>query len=147
VQVGEARVEDVERVLDERVQLGAGAAGQPGARVIPESREPGAERTLDLLGLTTSIAALTSLTYALLRANELGWGSPAIVALLAVAVAALIAFVVVGRAPPEPPRSPLRSRPLRPSDAAASQARRAVAAARSTTAAIVRPADSSTAGS
>src|SRR4051794_9934713 len=56
-----------------------------GARVIPESREAGAERTLDVLGLTTSIAALTSLTYALLRANELGWGSPAIIVLLALA--------------------------------------------------------------
>jgi EmrB/QacA subfamily drug resistance transporter len=68
-----------------------------GARVIPESREPGAERKLDVPGLATSIAALTSLTYALLRANELGWGSPAIIALLAVAVLGLVAFVVVER--------------------------------------------------
>jgi EmrB/QacA subfamily drug resistance transporter len=68
-----------------------------GARVIPESRDPGAPRTLDVPGLTTSVAALTSLTYALLRANELGWGSPAIVALLAVAAAGFVAFVLVER--------------------------------------------------
>jgi EmrB/QacA subfamily drug resistance transporter len=68
-----------------------------GARVIPESREPGAERSFDVTGLVTSIVALTSLVYALLRANELGWGSPVIVALLAVAAAGLVAFVLVER--------------------------------------------------
>jgi EmrB/QacA subfamily drug resistance transporter len=68
-----------------------------GARVIPESREPGAERSLDARGLVTSIVALTSLVYALLRANELGWGSPVIVGLLAVAAAGLVAFVLIER--------------------------------------------------
>src|SRR5690348_13473932 len=68
-----------------------------GARVIPESREPGAERSFDVPGLVTSIVALTSLVYALLRAHEVGWGSPVIVALLAVAAAGLVAFVLIER--------------------------------------------------
>src|SRR3954471_12393774 len=80
------------------VNLPVGAIGLVlGARVIPESREPGVDRTLDVLGLTTSTAALTSLTYALLRGNELGWGSPGIVALLTVAALGLLAFVLVER--------------------------------------------------
>jgi EmrB/QacA subfamily drug resistance transporter len=80
------------------VNVPVGIAGLAmGARVIPESREPGAERRLDLPGLALSVLALTSLTYALLRANELGWGSPAIVALLTAAVAGLGLFVWVER--------------------------------------------------
>ena len=68
-----------------------------GARVIPESTDPGAVRRLDLAGLLTSAAGLSTLTYALLNGNERGWGSPVIVVLVVVAVAALAGFVLVER--------------------------------------------------
>jgi predicted MFS family arabinose efflux permease len=80
------------------VNVPVGAIGLAlGARVIPESRDPAAGRSVDVAGLVVLTAALTSLTYALLRANELGWGSPAIVALLALAAPGLAAFVVIER--------------------------------------------------
>src|SRR5215467_12487566 len=64
-----------------------------GARLIPESRDPGASRSLDLPGVAVGTAALVSLTYALLEANSYGWSSPTIIALLAIAVAGLALFV------------------------------------------------------
>lgn len=70
-----------------------------GWRVIPESRDPKAERRLDVPGLATASGSLFALTYALLEANRYGWGSPLIVALLAAAAAGLVAFAwVEGRA-------------------------------------------------
>ena len=80
------------------VNVPVGAIGLAlGARVIPESRDPGAPSRVDWAGLTVSTAALTGLTYALLRENDLGWTSPAIVALLAFAVVGLAAFVAIER--------------------------------------------------
>ena len=64
-----------------------------GLRYIPESRDPGADRRLDLPGVVLSIGTLLSLTYALIKANDLGWGSPTIVILLTVAAVGLLAFI------------------------------------------------------
>ena len=64
-----------------------------GARYIPESRDTSASRRLDLPGLILSTGALLSLTYALIKANDLGWTSPTIIALLSIAAAGLSAFV------------------------------------------------------
>ena len=75
------------------VPVGA-AAVVIGVRVIPESTDRGTSRRLDLAGLTTSAIALSALTYALLNASQRGWGSPVIVALLAVAAASAAGFVV-----------------------------------------------------
>ena len=64
-----------------------------GARYIPESRDETTARRLDLPGLVLSTGALLSLTYALIEANELGWRSPMIIALLTAAFAGLGGFV------------------------------------------------------
>jgi EmrB/QacA subfamily drug resistance transporter len=70
-------------------------------RAIAESRNPRA-RPLDLPGLLLGIAALGSLTYALVEGNPRGWGSPLIVGLLAVAGVALAAFLAVESRRAEP---------------------------------------------
>ena len=64
-----------------------------GARHIPESRDPEAGRHLDVAGLVLSTGALFSLTYALIKANDLGWTSPTILALLTLAASGLCAFI------------------------------------------------------
>jgi len=64
-----------------------------GARYIPESRDDTAGRRIDLPGLVLSTGGLFSLTYALIKANDLGWTSPTIVAVLTAAAAGLSAFV------------------------------------------------------
>lgn len=63
-------------------------------RRVEESRDPHA-RGVDWAGQATLIGGLFLLVLGLLRGNEDGWGSPAIVAMLAGAVALLAAFVVV----------------------------------------------------
>ena len=73
-----------------------------GARFIPESRDPDADRRLDVAGVSLITGALFALTYALIKANDYGWGSPTIVALFATAAAGLAAFVAVERRAPAP---------------------------------------------
>ena len=68
-----------------------------GARYIPESRDLDAARRFDLPGLVLSTGALFSLTYALIKANALGWASPTTLTLLVVAAAGLSAFIWVER--------------------------------------------------
>ena len=68
-----------------------------GARLIPESRDPDAARRFDVAGLSVISGALFSLTYALIKANDYGWGSPVIVALLVTAAAGFAAFVRIER--------------------------------------------------
>jgi EmrB/QacA subfamily drug resistance transporter len=68
-----------------------------GARYIPESRDKGTSWRLDLPGLILSTGALLSLTYGLIKANDLGWSSPTIVALLSMAAVGLSAFVWMER--------------------------------------------------
>lgn len=63
-------------------------------RRVEESRDPHA-RGVDWAGQATLIGGLFLLVLGLLRGKEDGWGSPAIVAMLAGAVALLAAFVVV----------------------------------------------------
>jgi EmrB/QacA subfamily drug resistance transporter len=63
---------------------------------IDESKDETHER-LDLPGLATSALGLFSLTYALIEANQYGWGSPRIVGAFAVALASLVAFVLLER--------------------------------------------------
>ena len=57
------------------------------------SRTSPAGRRLDLAGLVLSAVALFSLTYALIKANDLGWASPTILALLTIATAGLLVFI------------------------------------------------------
>jgi EmrB/QacA subfamily drug resistance transporter len=68
---------------------------------VRESRDP-APRGLDWPGQATLAGGLFLLVLALLRGNQLGWGSTEIVAELAGAAALLIAFVLVERRVREP---------------------------------------------
>jgi EmrB/QacA subfamily drug resistance transporter len=62
-----------------------------------ESRDETATRRVDLPGIATLTVGLTALVLALVEGNGWGWGSPAIVALLATAVVGLVAFVAIER--------------------------------------------------
>ena len=64
---------------------------------IDESRDTSHEQRLDIPGLATSAIGLFALTYALIEANTYGWTSTRILALLAIAVASLAAFVLLER--------------------------------------------------
>ncbi|MGC5016374.1 MFS transporter [Streptosporangium sp. DT93] len=63
-------------------------------RVFRESRNPRA-RGLDVPGMLTFTAATAAIVYALIRATEDGWGSGAVLGLLAAGLAALALFVAV----------------------------------------------------
>jgi EmrB/QacA subfamily drug resistance transporter len=65
--------------------------------LIDESRDTSANQRLDLPGLLTSGVGLFALTYGLIEANTYGWTSPRIVLAFAVAVVALVGFVLVER--------------------------------------------------
>ena len=62
------------------------------ALFVPESRAPQARRP-DPLGQVLLIAALASLTYAIIEGPDRGWGSPLIMGLFAVAILGLAVFV------------------------------------------------------
>jgi EmrB/QacA subfamily drug resistance transporter len=59
----------------------------------PESRDPTISRDVDYVGVGLSASALTSLTLALIQAPTWGWGSTAVVSLLAASVALAALFV------------------------------------------------------
>lgn len=69
-------------------------------------------RGLDLPGQVAAIVTLAALTFAIIESRSLGWSSPAVLAGLALAIAAAVAFVAVERrgAAPMLPLSLLRSR-------------------------------------
>jgi predicted MFS family arabinose efflux permease len=62
-----------------------------------ESRDETIERKVDGIGIATLSAGLTALVLALVEGNRWGWGSPEILALLAVAGVGLVAFAVAER--------------------------------------------------
>lgn len=62
------------------------------ALYVPESRAPRARRA-DPVGQALVILVLGSLVHAIIESNKLGWGSPTILALLAVTVVAALATV------------------------------------------------------
>ncbi|GHO47997.1 MFS transporter [Ktedonospora formicarum] len=61
---------------------------------LPESRDPNARR-IDLPGQVLVIAGLTCLVTALIESSSAGWTSPLILALIALAVVFLVAFIFV----------------------------------------------------
>jgi len=84
------------------VNVPVGIATLVGAfRWVRESRDP-KPRRIDWPGQATLVGGLFLLVLALLRGNEDGWGSPVIVAELAVAVALLGAFVAIQARVKEP---------------------------------------------
>ncbi|MDE9364108.1 MFS transporter [Luteipulveratus sp. YIM 133132] len=62
----------------------------------------GRRTPLDVLGMLTFTAFAGTLTYALIRANEDGWGSTSVLALVSVSVLALVAFVALEARLPHP---------------------------------------------
>ncbi len=64
---------------------------------VKESRDETVGREIDYPGVATLTAGLTALILALIEGNSWGWGSPAIVSLLAGSVVMLAAFFVIER--------------------------------------------------
>ena len=64
---------------------------------VRESRDETVGREVDFLGVATLTASLTALVLALIEGNSWGWGSPAVVALLAGSAVLMVAFVAVER--------------------------------------------------
>ncbi|HEX3807398.1 MAG TPA: MFS transporter, partial [Gaiellaceae bacterium] len=64
-------------------------------RLIPESRDTLAHRSYDLGGAVTVTGGLMSLVYALVDAQEAGWGSTKTLSFFALSVVLLVAFVAI----------------------------------------------------
>jgi EmrB/QacA subfamily drug resistance transporter len=62
-----------------------------------ESRDETVGRTVDVPGIAALTVALTALVFALVEGNAWGWSSPGILGLLALSVAAAVAFVAIER--------------------------------------------------
>jgi EmrB/QacA subfamily drug resistance transporter len=62
-----------------------------------ESRDETVARTVDVPGIAALSTGLTALVLALVEGNAWGWGSPAIIGLLAASVAGLVGFFVIER--------------------------------------------------
>jgi EmrB/QacA subfamily drug resistance transporter len=82
------------------------------ARHVPESRDPATSGRVDSVGAALAVVFLAGLTYGLIEGPTRGWGSPAVVACLVVALLAAPAFLVVEhrRARPMLPLGLFRSR-------------------------------------
>ena len=65
--------------------------------VIGESRSEGERRRFDVAGAVSITAGLSILVYAVLEANNAGWGSARTIALLAASAALIAAFVAIER--------------------------------------------------
>jgi EmrB/QacA subfamily drug resistance transporter len=83
-------------------------------RVVPDAPPSVARRHLDVIGALTAVAGLVLLVYAIEGANDHGWGSARTLALLAVALGLLAAFLGMERRVREPmlPPSMWKDRPL-----------------------------------
>lgn len=71
------------------------ALAAPG--VIVESRRPARTQSFDIAGAFSVTAGVSLLVYALVDANNSGWGSAKTLALIATSLALLVAFVVIER--------------------------------------------------
>jgi len=71
-------------------------------RLLDESRRESGTRHFDAIGAVTVTAGLSLLVYALVDAVSAGWGSTKTIALLAIALALLAAFVVLEQRSREP---------------------------------------------
>ena len=66
-------------------------------RIVPESRADVQHRTFDLAGAITVTGGLVVLVYAIVKAQDFGWGSARTVGLIAASLALLAAFVAIER--------------------------------------------------
>jgi EmrB/QacA subfamily drug resistance transporter len=67
-----------------------------------ESRDETVGRSVDVPGIVALTVSLTALVFALVEGNAWGWASPGLLALLALSVAAAVAFVAIERRSPAP---------------------------------------------
>ena len=70
-------------------------------RNVPETRNPHA-RKVDLPGQILAVLSLATLTFVIVDGHNLGWTSPTALALMAVVVVCVVAFVLVERSREEP---------------------------------------------
>jgi Na+/melibiose symporter-like transporter len=84
-------------------------------RLLPEGREAAGTRSFDVAGAVTVTAGLAMLVYALVDANDAGWGSAQTLGLAAAAIALLAVFVAIElrTAVPLAPLAIFRNRSLR----------------------------------
>jgi predicted MFS family arabinose efflux permease len=66
-------------------------------RFVPESRQENAVRHFDLAGAVTVTSGLMVMVYAIVKAQQWGWGSTTTLAWAAGAIALLVAFVAIER--------------------------------------------------
>jgi EmrB/QacA subfamily drug resistance transporter len=78
------------------------AAAAIAPTLLAESRASDARRHFDIAGAFSVTAGLSLLVYALLDANNAGWGSARTIGLLALSAALLVAFVAIERRTPSP---------------------------------------------
>jgi len=64
-----------------------------GVRHLPESRDPGVTGRIDYAGALAAVVFLTGITFAFIEAPTLGWSSPSVIAMAAVGVVGLAAFL------------------------------------------------------
>ncbi len=103
-----------EAVLFVNVPIGLVAAFLA-PRLLPEGREAAGTRSFDVAGAVTVTAGLAMLVYALVDANDAGWGSVQTLGLAAAALALLAVFVAIELRTPRPlaPLAIFRNRALR----------------------------------
>jgi len=65
------------------------------SRLIPESRDEHVERNYDIAGAVTVTGGLMALVYAIVDAQQAGWGSVKTLGFFAIAAAMLVSFVVI----------------------------------------------------
>jgi EmrB/QacA subfamily drug resistance transporter len=106
-----------EWVLFVNVPIGIAVAALA-PRLLPESRDDERERVFDAAGAFTVTAGLALLVYALVDANDAGWGSTQTLVLGGIALALLGAFLVIETRTRHPlmPFSIFRLRTLRGAD-------------------------------
>jgi EmrB/QacA subfamily drug resistance transporter len=90
-----------EWVLWVNVPIGLAAAAIA-PMLLAESRATGEQRHFDVAGAVSVTAGLSLLVYALVDANDAGWGSAQTIGLFAISAALLAAFVVIERRTPSP---------------------------------------------
>lgn len=83
------------------INIPIGVAVLVATRFIPESRAE-QPRAMDAAGQLAMIVCLGSLIYALIDAPDAGWGSPTVLGLLVLSVAATAFFIAVERRNPQP---------------------------------------------
>jgi EmrB/QacA subfamily drug resistance transporter len=71
-------------------------------RLVPESRDEESHRSFDVAGAVTATGGLMALVYAIVDAEQRGWGSGVTIGFFVLAVALLVAFVVVEQRSTEP---------------------------------------------